>query len=269
MHGVFSKYWPQGLLFSLLTLLLGVWGAVFNNWLPLFMLGCLTLIALIVWRPLVGFCIMVLFIPLEDLTVVIPSFTLIKLIGIFTFWGWLMHLILAKKFLKLNNFIVILVLYQFWCLLSILWAIEPEQSMQRIISLVQLLAMIILGYNLVDKRKDLHFILGSYLVGAFIAALLGIYNGYLHDFTTRAVICNLQDLNLYARLLCLGAIFGGYFAFAAKNITIRVASLSVCAVLFLAILLSGSRGAWLALCLTLLVGAIIGRLFFGWGAFVS
>jgi len=258
MQGVYFKYWPQGVLLAIVTLLLGLWGAVFHNWLPLLMLGGLALIALIFWRPLVGFCIMVLFIPLEDLTVVIPSLTVIKLIGIVTFWGWLMHLILAKKFIKLNNFIFILVLYQLWCLVSILWAIEPEQSMQRMISLVQLLALVLLGYNLVDKRKDMHFILGSYLCGAFIAALLGIYNGYLHDFTTRAVICNLQDPNLYARLLCLGLIFNGYFAWAGKSMAIKLASLPVSAVLLLAILLSGSRGAWLALGVTLLAGAIIG-----------
>jgi O-antigen ligase len=59
----------------------------------------------------------------------------------------------------------------------------------------------------------------------------------------------------------LGSIFGGYFAFTAKDKKIRLASLSVCAVLFLAILLSGSRGAWLALFLTLLVGVIICRKF--------
>jgi len=257
MQGVYLKYWPQCVLFSILTLLPGILGAVFNNWLPLFMLCGLTIIALIVWRPLAGFCIMIFFIPLEDLTVVVPSFTLIKLIGIVTFWGWLMHLIMAKKFFKLNNFIVILALYQLWCLLSVLWAIEPEQSMHRVISLVQLLAMVILGYNLVDKRKDLHFILGSFLSGAFVAALLGIYNGYLHDFTTRIVICNLQDPNLYARLLCVGSIFGGYFAFTSKNTIIRLAGLSACAVLFPAILLSGSRGAWLALFLTLIVGVVI------------
>ncbi|WP_162141538.1 glycosyltransferase [Desulfoscipio gibsoniae] len=252
------KYWPLGIFFSIIALLLGIYGLAFGNWLPLYIYLVLPLIALIVWRPLIGFCIMIFFIPLEDLTVIIPSFTLIKLIGIVTFWGWLMHLIMAKKFFKLNNFIAILVLYLLWCLLSVTWAIEPEQSMRRMISLVQLLAMVILGYNLVDKRKDMHFILGSYLLGAFISAVLGIYNSYLHDFTIRAVMCNLQDPNLYARLLSLGMLFGGYFAFTARDKLIRLASFSMCIVLFLAILLSGSRGAWFALFLTLLAGGFIG-----------
>ncbi|TYO96450.1 glycosyltransferase [Desulfallas thermosapovorans] len=260
MQGDYYKYWPLGLLLAI-AFLLGVYGLFTGNWLPFLVLWGLPLIALIVWRPLVGFCVMVFFIPLEDLTVIFPSFTVIKLIGIVTFWGWLMHLILARKFFKLNNFIFILVLYLFWSFLSTAWAIEPEQSMRRMISLVQLLAMVVLGYNLVEKKKDVHYILGSFLFGAFIAALLGIYNGYLHDFTTRAVICNLQDPNLYARLLGLGVIFGGYLAFTTKDKLMRLACLSACAVMLLAILLSGSRGAWLAMFLTLLAGNILGARF--------
>ena len=152
-----------------------------------------------------------------------------------------------------------LTIYLGWCLFSLTWAIQPGQSWLRLESLVQLFALAILGYNLVGAKKDIYFILGSYFLGALAAAGLGIYNGYLHEFTTRITICSLQDPNYFARLLGIGIIFSCYFILTLKNIAIRLISFIAGLGMLFAVLLSGSRGVWMALFLVFVTGLILFR----------
>ena len=217
------------------------------------------IIALVIWQPLAGFCLMTFLIPLEDLTILLPSLTLIKIIGLATFWGFLTQLLLGKKTFKTHHFFMLLSVYLGWCLLSLTWAIHPGQSWLRLESLAQLLVLAILGYNLVGSKKDLYLILGSYFIGALAAAGLGIYNGYLHEFTTRITVCNLQDPNYFARLLGIGIILSGYFLLILKNKAIRLISLLAGLGMLFAVLLSGSRGAWMALFFVFVTGLILFR----------
>lgn len=237
-------------------LLLGVVCVAFNSLLPLIVVAGILIASLIIWQPLLGFCMMAFYMPQENLILLFPSFTLIKLIGILTLGGWLVHLLLGKKVFKMNSFFILLILYLLWCLFSVTWAMQPEQSLQRIISMGQLLLMFILGYNLVDSKKELYLILGSYIIGALFASCLGIYNGYVYEFKVRIDSGNLQEPNFYARLIGLGVLFCAYFMFAFKNFAIRLLSFISCIIIMFAVLLSGSRGAWLALFVTFIAGLV-------------
>ncbi|HAU32209.1 MAG: Glycosyl transferase group 1 [Desulfotomaculum sp. 46_296] len=252
--------------FSLLTcgalslfVLLILAGLICGTFYPLLVFGGELIIALVIWQPLAGFCLMTFLIPLEDLTTLFPSLTLIKIIGLATFWGFLTQLFLGKKTFKTHHFFMLLAIYLGWCLLSLAWAIQPGQSWLRLESLAQLLALAILGYNLVGSKKDIFLILGSYFLGALAAAGLGIYNGFLHEFTTRTTICSLQDPNYFARLLGIGMIFSCYFILTIRNKAIRLISFLAGLGMLFAVLLSGSRGAWLALFFVLLIGLILFR----------
>ncbi len=245
------EYW-LGLL--ALLALLAVLGTALNSTLPLVVAAVVMLAALITWQPLLGLCMVAFYLPQENLAMLFPSFTLIKLIGGLTFWGWFTHLLTGKKVFKMNRMFVPLVLYLIWCLLSIVWAIQPGQSWPRVISLGQMLLMFIAGYNLVDSKKELHLLLGSYVLGAVWAAGLGIYNGYLHAFMVRIDSGGLQDPNFYARIIGLGVLFGAYLAFSFINAAIRRLSLICCVIIVVAVLLSGSRGTWLALLAALSAG---------------
>lgn len=248
MKDLLVKYWIEGV-FLLITAALIIC-VILNSLLPVIFMAGLFLISIILWQPLFGFCMMVFFMPLENLTLLFPGFTLIKVIGVITFASWLIHLIPGKKIFKLNGFILLLVLYFLWSFLSVVWAVQPEQSLYRIVSMSQLLAMFVLGYNLVDNKKELYLILGSYLLGALFSSCLGIFNSYLYGFTIRADIGNMSNPNFYARVVGLGIVFSGYLIIVSKNKFARLFSLICCTTLPVAVLLSGSRGAWLALLLT-------------------
>ncbi|KAF1085953.1 O-Antigen ligase [Sporotomaculum syntrophicum] len=241
------KYWIEGAFLLYIAAL--VVSVALNSLIPAIAMTALFLIAVILWQPLWGFCLMVFFIPLENVTLLLPGLTLHKAIGVVTFISWLLHLIVGKKAFKLNGFVVLLVLYLLWCLLTVVWAIQPERSLSRIVSSSQLLLMVVLGYNLVDNRKELYLILGSFLLGAFLASCLGIYNSYLNGFALRADIGSMTKPNYFARVAGLGVIFSAYLIIASKNKFIRLFSLIGCNILTVAVLLSGSRGAWVALLL--------------------
>lgn len=248
------EYW-LGLL--ALLALLAVLCTALNSTLPLIVVAVFLLAVLIIWQPLLGLCMMAFYMPLENLTMLSPSFTLIKLIGGLTFLGCLTHLLIGKKVFKMNRFFILLMLYLVWCLLSVAWAMQPDQSWPRVISLGQMLLMLIVGYNLVDSRKELQLLLGSYLLGALFASVLGIYNGYLHEFMVRIDSGRLLDPNFYARIIGLGVLFGAYFVISCKNAAIRWLSFSCCVIITFAVLLSGSRGTWLALLAALIAGMAV------------
>lgn len=235
IKNILLKYWPLG---TSLYLSAAILCLLLDTLFPLIAITSLILILLIIWQPLIGFCIMVFFMPLEDLSIISSSFTFIKLTGIITFWCWLMHLFIGKKPVKMNSFFFILILYTLWGLFSATWAIEPEQSLRRIISLGQLLIMFFLGYNLVDNKRSAYFILGSYLLGTFIASCLGIYSGYLYGFTTRIDLGGLHNQNFYARLLGLGLIFNIYFIFIFKKTLPRLLNIISFPIVIFAILLT-------------------------------
>jgi len=259
IKNILLKYWPLG---TSLYLSAAILCLLLDTLFPLIAITSLILILLIIWQPLIGFCIMVFFMPLEDLSIISSSFTFIKLTGIITFWCWLMHLFIGKKPVKMNSFFFILILYTLWGLFSATWAIEPEQSLRRIISLGQLLIMFFLGYNLVDNKRSAYFILGSYLLGTFIASCLGIYSGYLYGFTTRIDLGGLHNQNFYARLLGLGLIFNIYFIFIFKKTLPRLLNIISFPIVIFAILLTGSRGTWVALFSALIVGLILSVKYF-------
>lgn len=254
MRDKVGNYKVPGILLGLVILLTSL---VYHTLLPVLAVFVCACMAIIIWRPLIGFALMLFFIPLENLTLLFPSFSMIKLTGIITFWGWLMHVLVGKKLVKLNCFFLLLALFILWCTASVAWAIEPGQSMRRIISMGQLLMMVFLGYNLVDNKKELYLVLGSYLLGALVASGLGIYNGYLHEFTVRTDIGNFNDPNYYARHLLLGAIFCGYLTAMAGRVAARLAGVASLAVLLFAVMLSGSRGAWIAALVTLVAGLVM------------
>lgn len=253
MKNISYEYW-LGLLASIV--LLAILCTAFESTVPLIAAAGLLIALLIIWQPLLGLCMMAFYMPQENLTLLFPSCTLIKLIGIVTFGGWLTHLLLGKKVFKMNSFFILLVIYFLWCLLSIAWAIQPDQSWLRIISLSQLLLMFIVGYNLVDSKKELYLLLGSYILGALFASCLGIYNGYLHEFMVRIDSGGLQDPNFYARIIGLGILFCVYFMIEFKNIAIRLISFISCMTITFAVLLSGSRGVWIALFVTFIAGLV-------------
>jgi len=256
---LYLKYWPVTLFLAVFLVMLLAYAMVFELWFLLIAFLAVPALLLFVWRPLLGFCLLVLFIPLEDLTVLLPSMTLIKIIGVATFWGFLMQVLMGKKFIKFHSLMLVILAYLIWCALSVCWSIQPEQSVQRIVSLLQLLAMFVLGYNLVEEKQDLYYIIGSFIIGAFLAAGLGIYNGYIHEFNTRAVICNLQNPNFYARLLGIGILLGCYLIYAVRNKYIRTICVIACLAMFFAVLLSGSRGAWLAFFFSMAAGVWLFR----------
>ncbi|HBX23876.1 MAG TPA: hypothetical protein DEF34_09645 [Desulfotomaculum sp.] len=232
---------------------------VFKTLLPLGAVIIILLMSLIIWRPIFGLYLIVFLIPLEHLTALNSSLTLVKLISITTFWGWLMQLLMGKKTVKPSSFLLLLAAYFLWACLSVTWAMEPEPAWKRIISDGQLVLFLFLGYNLVENKKEVYFLLGGYLLGALISAGLGIFETYGAGLSTRAAVSDLQNPNLYARLLGLGLIFGVYLFITQRNTIIRaLCSLSCLAILW-GVLLSGSRGAWVAIMVVVVMGIFLYR----------
>lgn len=255
MYDRIYRFWLMGLV--ILLFLITLYCVIDNIWMPVIFLISFSMMLLIIWKPLMGFCMICFLVPLESLTLLAPSLTIIKLIGIVTFVGWVVHVVKDKKPIKVDRFWGLLIIFLLWSLLTLIWAIVPEYGLLKFSTLLQLFFMCVLGFNLVNEKKEAYYVLGSYLLGAVLASCIGIYNGYLHDFVARVYIGDINDPNFYARVIGLGLLISGYFIFSFKNNITRLLSATCFSIIMFAVLLSGSRGAMITVFLTLLVGLLL------------
>ncbi|MCK5385891.1 MAG: O-antigen ligase family protein [Gammaproteobacteria bacterium] len=179
--------------------------------------------------------------------------------------GIILSLVLCKKLaehkspdFQKNLFLTVLV-FLGWAWLSLSWSIDPKNSL---LELIQLSGCIIIGFSIsqITNLRILTFIIMSSVAGASIASAIGIaqyfdYNplAYLQFSVPASTFTNPNIATTYIDLITPLAFV---FIFIAKNKTYKsLATISSISCLSF-LLLSHSRGSWLAL-----IFVIIGLLF--------
>jgi O-antigen ligase len=208
-------------------------------------------------RPNAGFAIMLLLIPLEQVFIINQSVTVIRVIGIAVFSGWLLRTLLGGQKIRTGTSFWLLVIYLIWCFSSAAWAEDAGSSINRLGTAVQLVAFYFIGCNLINCRDKLNFFSTFYLIGVLAAVTISIFSSMASDFTTRASISELQDPNWYARALGAGLILSIYMIASSARFIHKISFFGVGAASLAGILLSGSRGTWLTLVATLAIAVIL------------
>ena len=135
--------------------------------------------------------------------------------------------------------------YLAWAVLSLGWAIDPGTAVQPLSTLVQLFVIAVLIADFVVRHPTiLRPVLWVYSLSAAITALIGILS-YLGQgvATTRAVALQGQDPAQFAAAL-LPAVFFGLDEFLHGDK--RIAGAAVFALATAGVVVSGTRGSWVA-----------------------
>ena len=135
--------------------------------------------------------------------------------------------------------------YLAWAVLSLGWAIDPGTAVQHLSTLVQLFVIAVLIADFVVRHPTiLRPVLWVYSLSAAITALIGILS-YLGQgvATTRAVALQDQDPAQFAAAL-LPAVFFGLYEFLHGDK--RIAGAAVFALATAGVVVSGTRGSWVA-----------------------
>jgi len=202
-------------------------------------------IPLILWKPFLGLIGMMFMAPFEELTTLGFSFTLVRVVGAVTFICWFFQVILKREKIKTDRFLGVALLFLAWSCCSLLWVINWDKGIAAVLTISQLVLLYLMSRNLVNSDDKLRVVLVSYVVGAVAAAIIATLGVYEAGFVTRASVSDLQDPNHFARALSVALILTVYLTCKYRSYQRYLYFISSF-LLAGGVLLSGSRGAWLA-----------------------
>jgi O-antigen ligase len=132
-----------------------------------------------------------------------------------------------------------------WAIVSLGWAIDPGAGWDQLTTLIQLFVIAVLVADYVVNRPEIvRPLLWVYALSASLSATLGIaYFVGQGSGAARSVALEHQDPNHFAALLLPAVILGLYELVNGQR---RILGAAVALVTTLAVVVSGSRGAWVA-----------------------
>ena len=187
---------------------------------------------------------MVALIPGEELTAFLGDRTLIWALGIAVLGAWTLRTLLTGNKIRIAKRPTFLALvWLMWGLLSALWAQDQAVALRQAITLAQLIAFFCLIQVMVTEDRRLLMLITVYFFASVLFGLLAIGTAISADLKRAALAVN-QNPNALARALGVGLLMAPYLLRQHALPRWRVPIIVGTFALGLAILLTGSRGAW-------------------------
>jgi O-antigen ligase len=211
----------------------------------------LLVLAAIRWPAAVPFCFFALIAPLDGLTIAgVDSAG--KLIGALTGAVILASIVMRRQYVRAPAAVAVWGLVVGWTVLSLMWTQAPALGIERTTQVVSLFGLaVVLAFARVT-RVELGVALTAVILGGVIASAYGIQL-YLHgDFSQKYAGVGRVDLgridpNYFASALLLPALLAAVAVLRSSNLLVKCVLLPFALMPAIGILISGSRGAILAL----------------------
>jgi hypothetical protein len=132
--------------------------------------------------------------------------------------------------------------YLAWAIVSLGWAIDPRVASGQLFTLIQLFVVAVLIADFVIRQPDIvRPILWAYSLSAAATALIGVQAYLVTD--ARSAALEAQNPAQYAALLLPALVFGVHEALNGNR---RLLGGAIAVATILGVVISGTRGAWLA-----------------------
>lgn len=192
----------------------------------------------------------VLTIPLENVVRVPGVGSLARVGGVAAFLAWGVDVLGKRAVRRPGAAMVLPTLFVVWSAATVIWSIDPERSVERVKTALQLLLLLWLIWDQIRSRVEETRAIQAYVWGCVIAAALTLVDfargGSRYAYAGRYAASGF-DPNGLGVILAIGTVFILYLLVVDRASRSRkvvlVAGLALCEV---AVLLTGSRGAVLA-----------------------
>ena len=194
-------------------------------------------------RPLLSLLLFAALIPIEEVVVIDGLGTVSRLAGILFVVSYGLPRLTR---LSLGSMPVAAWAFVGWATISVAWAIDPARAWTELTTLIQLFVIAVLIADFVVQRPDIvRPVLWTYSLAAVVTAVIGLqYYVSAGLASTRAIAFQQQDPAQLAAILLPALVFCTYELFAGRRPILAAA----CALVLTAgIVVSGTRGAWVAI----------------------
>jgi O-antigen ligase len=192
---------------------------------------------------------MTILIPAEEpTTALLRGRTLIWLLGILVSFSWFIHYILRKRKIQISKRTTLYaLLFIIWGTFSIIWSQDKTATWQYSKTLLELFVFFILLQSMINSESRLQILIKTYIISSVLIALLVIFSTFSAGLS-RATLAENQNPNALARALSIALLMSlNSLRDISKAKVERILIFLGTIILGLAIFLTGSRGAWLAL----------------------
>jgi len=210
---------------------------------------------LLVRRPDIGLLMVVFIIPLEDFHTAFglpSSFSVVKLLSLVVFGAAIVHFCVFRKLDRLvsapQNWLILLFLAA--TVVSSLVAIDPTAALSKTFKLARVLSLYVMTIHIIRTLTDLRRVVWAVMISGLICALYGIYNYHFNpaELGPEGRITGMMgDPNVFAAAMVARLPLVLYVLMGERRVGRRVLLALTAAALLYGIVLSGSRGGFLAL----------------------
>jgi O-antigen ligase len=186
-------------------------------------------------------------------SIVIDSFgSITKLIGVSAAGFWMVMVFVSEKFRKPHPFHVALILFVLWNMLSFLWSVDPDRTIDRIITYVQLIILVYLLWDLYTTPESVTTGLQVYILGTWISIGSVISNYVAGNLAYASSVERYTaagfNANHFGLILVLGLPVAWYLAVSSKDEgrigrLLKLANFAYIPAAIFTIFLSGSRSS--------------------------
>jgi len=209
----------------------------------LFFIGCLILLRF----PFLGFLLLIILIPAEELIVLPGGRTGIFVLGILVAFFWLINVLFKNGKICINkNTTLLAILLFFWGFISYFWAEDQSIVLTRILNFLNLVIFYILFQDFVKDNRRLKTILFAIFFSCVICSIASIAMESQTD-VKRISLTEGQNPNMLSLNLGVGLLLVPYVFRNLKNNLLRGLLYIGVFTLIIAIILTGSRSTWLAI----------------------
>jgi len=217
--------------------------------------------SVLAWRVL---WLLVLTIPLENIVTLPGVGSITRLVGLMAIAAGIGALAARPRLRRPVGFHIAAILFVTWAALTLFWTADVDQSATRASTYVQVLGVALLIWQFAPDEPRQHKLMSAYVCGAAIAVLWTIVNGLTgstaflltgkagYEYEERYVISG-TDPNDLGLTLALAVPLAWYLAARTSSRAARNLYQLYVPAAVVAIALTGSRGAMLALAVALLI----------------
>jgi len=215
--------------------------------------GAIVVALVFIW-PYLGLLTAVSAIPLDVLATVSGSLTYTRFLGILALAAFLHLCLLKPRKLLADPTVVVGFFFCLWCCSTLLWAPDLKLSFDLLPTLAQLVLFYWLIINLVDRSWKAELLLGAFVLGCVITAIVSII--YFDPAQMLRAALEGQNPNTLGKILAMGLMMAIYGFSRWRSPMVRFLLLPVFPLLVIGIILSVSRAAWLGLGVGFLAAAL-------------
>lgn len=191
-------------------------------------------------------------IPWENVVVLPGLGTLSRLLGLVAAAAGVAAVVLARKARRPSPMFVALGVYTVWGCLTVFWTIDPELTRLRLITSVQLLALVWLVFEFASEPVRFRQLAQAFVLGGWVAASNSWANLLSGNATTYMRFgATGFDANDFALTIALAVPFAWHIGVTEDQRLKRWIFLGFVPAAAVTVLLSASRGAFVALALAL------------------